>query len=167
MRIHTRRFFATAVLMVAALVAPLTFTASPAAAAAYRCLDTDYHNTGWFSLGDVTVRACWEWHYLGEGTAQWRPTAFYLDVANASKRVYVRIDTNTSNEPDFKYLGAKDGNASWGVPANFAWDMDSGRETTTTRVARRLPGRSEDCVARIRHDRSKVFLIDNPTIGSC
>ena len=81
------------------------------------------------------------------------------------KDYYVRVVTNTSNNPDDAYLGRKLGNASWGVPADFEWETTSGVETTTTRVARRYPLYTEDCTARIRHDRLQIFVID--VIGRC
>jgi hypothetical protein len=128
-------------------------------------IDTEFDCSKYVHIGDVDAQVCWEWYWTLPWAAQWRPKAFYLHSKNASKSLYVLIKTTPTNEPDEFYLGRKDGDASWGVPTSWSWDMNTGEETTTTYVARRLPGRTSDCLATFRHDNSEVRLIR--VTGSC
>lgn len=139
---------------VAATVAPL-FGAQPAAAAT-SC-------TSNFQIRDLTMSVCWEWGWVGSGTAVWRPTALRLYPTVSNKSYYVLAQTNASNDPDSVYLGEKRGQGNWGVPGSYNWNMTSGVETTTTRIAR--PGPNGDCTARVRHDRYDIFVLD--ITGAC
>lgn len=151
------RLLAGALLALAAATTGTLVTAGPAAAA-QSC-------TPYFRVGDVDAQVCWNWGWIGGTTNNWRPTAWFLHSRDASKRLYIGIATNASNEPEWVYLGAKDGNGSFGVPTSWSWDMRSGVESTTTHVARRLPGRTADCLALVRHDRYNLFVIS--VTGQC
>jgi len=101
------------------------------------------------------VRVCWTWYWVS-GTSIWRPHALYVNT-DSTKLYYLRVDTNAWKSPPYVYLEGKKGPASFGVPSEYTWTMLSDVESTTTTIARVIPGRSEPCVGWFRHDRDRLF----------
>lgn len=153
-----RRLLAAIVVAVASVVVAVAPSTPASAGTTQTCSD-------FVRIGDVDAKVCWDWYWVSTFFL-WQPTAFHLVSKDASKSLYILIKTTPTNDPDEVYLGRRDGNANWAVPTSYSWDMFASRETTTTYVARRLPGRSADCLARFRHDSTAVWFI-KPLSGSC
>jgi hypothetical protein len=162
-RRRLRRLLAgAAVVLAAATTAPLATAAPAAAAEIHTCTPSD--SEGPVRVGDVPVVVCWYWKWISANPSTWRPTAFYL-FQPGTRRLSIKLVTNNNLTPPFKDLGAKDGDASFGVPAGYKWNFESNINSTTTEIRRRVPGRTTDCVVRIRHDRHNIFEL--PKTGQC